>query len=147
MERPQKTGMFHLFGLSKTDGVVAQVVDAVPAAQESITQNGQRANRLGEVHAHKRADAGALDLENVVVGSDGEVVASQGEGQVGQVSTLVTVDSVLAVPGLLGANLRVPTDGLVSQRTPTREAKQNSELTGDQQEWRAERSERYQCRG
>lgn len=107
--------MFHLFGLGKTDGVVAQVVDAVPTAQESITQNGQGTNGLREVHAHQRADAGALDLKDVVVGSDGEVVASQGEGEVGQTSALVTVDSVLAVPRLLGANLLVPIERLASQ--------------------------------
>lgn len=95
---PQKASLSHLFGLGKADGVVAQVVDAVPPAQESITQNGQRTNRLREVHAHQSADARTLNLEDVVVGSDGEVVASQGEGEVGQVGALVALNGVLAVP-------------------------------------------------
>lgn len=100
---------FHpLLGLGETNGVIANVVDRVPPAQESVTENGERAGGLGEVHAHKGRDARALDLEDVVKGGNGEVVASQGKRQVGQTVTLVTVNGVLTVEALLGANLLVP---------------------------------------
>ena len=52
----------HLFGFGQPNCVVAKVIDAVPFAQERVTQNGQWADGLGEVHAHEAADAGALDL-------------------------------------------------------------------------------------
>lgn len=83
------------------------VVHAVPLAQERVTQDGQGTNGLGEVHAHEAADAGALDLEDVVIGGNGEVVTGQGEGEVGQAVTLVTLDGVLASEALLGTNLLV----------------------------------------
>lgn len=97
-----------LFGLGQSNGVVAQVVDAVPLAQECVTQDGQGPHGLGEVHAHEAADARARDLQDVVVGADGEVVAGEGEGHVRQRVTLLTLDGVLSGEGLLGTNLLVP---------------------------------------
>lgn len=88
--------------------MVAQVVDTVPLAQESVTQNGQRTHRLGEIHAHEAANAGALDLQNVVVSGDGEVVAAESESHVRQRVTLLTLDSVLSSERLLGTDLLVP---------------------------------------
>lgn len=73
-----------LLSLGKTDLTVAQVVDAVPPAQESIAEDSERAHRLGEVHTHEGANAGALHLKDVVVRADGEVVTAQGNGQVGE---------------------------------------------------------------
>lgn len=51
-----------LLGLSQTNRVVTKIIDAVPLPQESVSQDGKGTNRLGEVHPHKGADAGALDL-------------------------------------------------------------------------------------
>lgn len=102
-----------LFRLGQTDCVVAQVVHAVVPTKERITQDGQGANGLGEVHAHEAADARALDLQNVVVGTDSEVVATEGKGEVGKRVTLLTFDGVLSSEGLLGTNLLVPIDRLV----------------------------------
>lgn len=87
-----------LLGLGETDGTVAQVVDAVPLAEESITKDGKRTDRLREVHAHESANARSLDLQDVVESADGEVVSAQGDGEVGERVTLGTVDSVLTVP-------------------------------------------------
>lgn len=87
-----------LLGLGETDGTIAQVVDAVPLAKESISKDSKRTDRLREVHAHKGTDAGSLDFQNVVESSDGEVVSAQGDGEVGKRVTLSTVDSVLTVP-------------------------------------------------
>lgn len=83
------------------------VVHAVPLAQECIAQDGQGTNGLGEVHSHEAADAGALNLEDVVIGADGEVVAGQGEGEVGQAITLIALHAVLTSEALLGTNLLV----------------------------------------
>lgn len=100
-----------LLGLGKADGVVANVVDTVPAAQERVTQDSQGTDGLREVHAHEAADAGALDLQDVVKGADREGVAGQSEGEVGQRVTLGTVHGVLTVPALGGTNLLVPEGG------------------------------------
>lgn len=112
LNHPHKTSGYrsnsqHLLGLGKTNLAVAKIVDAVPLAQESVTEDSERTNRLREVHAHEGANAGALNLQNVVKGCDGKVVAAQGNGQVGERVALSTVDCVLAVPRLLGANLFV----------------------------------------
>ena len=96
-----------LFGLGQADGVVAQVINTVPLAQERVTKNGQGANGLGEVHAHEATDAGALDLQNVVVWADGEVVAAQSEGEVGQAVASAAFHGVLTSEGLLGTDLLV----------------------------------------
>lgn len=81
---PTLRSIGRLFSFAKSNGVVAQVVNAVPLAQECVTQDGQRTHGLGEVHAHEAADAGTLNFQNVVIGADGEVVAAEGEGQVRQ---------------------------------------------------------------
>ena len=104
---PKNSLVQYLFRLGQADGTVANVVHGVPLAQESVTQDGKRAHGLREVHAHEGADAGALDLKGVVVGADGEVVAAQGEGQVRQRVTLVTLDRVLSSEALGGTDLLV----------------------------------------
>lgn len=101
-------GVYPLFGLAEADSAVAKVVHAVPLPQESITQNSQGAGGLREVHTHKGADAAARHLKDVVVRGNGEVVAAQGEGEVGQGGALVTVDRVLAGKALGSTNLLVP---------------------------------------
>ena len=97
-----------LLGLGKANGRVAHVVDGVPLPEESVSKDSKRASRLWEVHTHESRDAGSLNLENVVIGTDGEVVASKRECEVGQTVTLVALNRVLAVESLLGANLLVP---------------------------------------
>jgi hypothetical protein len=97
----------NLCSLGKTDGALAQVIDGVPLAQESITQNSQGTNRSREVHAHKGRDTASLDLEDVVVGANGKVVTTELEADVGKAVTDRAVDGVLAVEALLGANLLV----------------------------------------
>ena len=77
--------------------MVTQIVNAVPPSQESITKDGERANGLGEVHAHEAADAGTLDFQNIVVRADGEVVARKGDSEVRKVVTFGAVNCVLAV--------------------------------------------------
>jgi hypothetical protein len=101
-----------LFGLGQTNGVVANVVDTVPAAQEGVTQDSQGTHGLREVHTHEATDAGALDFKDVVVGANLEGVAGQGESEVGQRVPLSTVNGVLAVPALGGTNLLIPSKGV-----------------------------------
>ena len=98
----------HLFGLSETNGAVAKVIHTVPLPQESISQDGQGADGLREVHTHEGTHAGALNLQSVVVRGDGELVAAQTKSEVGQGRTLLAVNIVLAQPVLGGTDLLVP---------------------------------------
>lgn len=97
----------HLFGFGQTNSALAQVVDRVIASQERVTKDGKWTNRLREVHSHEAADAGAGDLQSVVVRSDGEVVAAKSESDIRERVPLGTVKSVLAIPRLCGTNLGV----------------------------------------
>lgn len=94
-----------LFGLCKTYSIVAKVVDGVPLAEESIAQDDKGTSWLWDVKAHERADAAALNLENVVVGGDCEVVSGQGECQIRQAVALVALNRVLAVVALWRVSL------------------------------------------
>ena len=100
-------GSSSLLRLGKTNRVVAEIVDGVPLPQKRITENGQRTSWLGDVKAHKGADAAALDLEDVVVGGDGEVVASESEGEVGKGVALIALNGVLTVEAFLGTDFLV----------------------------------------
>lgn len=118
---PSHRVLGNLFRLSQTDGVVTDIIDTVPAAQEGITQDSKGTHRLGEVHAHEAADAGALDLQDVVVGANSELVTTQGEGEVGQRVTLVALDTVLTSEALSGTDLLVPVEWVSEEVTKTRE--------------------------
>jgi hypothetical protein len=45
-----------LLGLSKSNGVVSEIVDRVPLSEESITKNGQRTSWLWEVDSYRTLD-------------------------------------------------------------------------------------------
>lgn len=94
-------------GLGETDTVAAEVVDGVVSAEESITENGKRTSRGGDIEAHEGRDTRTLDLKDVVVGANGEVVAGQGEAEVRERVTRAALDSVLAIVALLGTDLLV----------------------------------------
>ena len=98
----------HLLRLGKTDAVASDIIDGVPPPEESITENSKRAHGLGEVHTHEGRDARTLDFEDIVKGTDGEVVAGKCESEVGQTVTFITLNSVLSIVTLLSANLLVP---------------------------------------
>jgi len=97
----------HLLGLGETDSRVADIVNRIPPPEEGVSKDGKGTYGLREVHAEEGRDTRSLDLENVVVSTDGEVVASQSEGEVGQTVTLVALNGVLAVVGLLSTDLLV----------------------------------------
>ncbi len=96
-----------LLGLGQPNGVVAEVVHAVPLPQESISQDCEGSDGLGEVHRHEGADAGALNFEDIVVRGNGEVGTGQGEGKVWKGVSLVAFDCVLSIEGLLGTDFLV----------------------------------------
>lgn len=127
--------MGNLFRLSQTDGVVTDIVDTVPTAQEGITQDSKGTHGLGEVHAHEATNARALDLQDVVMGANSELVATQGEGEVGQRVTLVTLDTVLASEALSGTDLLVPVEWV--SKEGYRDMGKN-QLTAARPWWRAE---------
>jgi hypothetical protein len=52
----------YLLGFSKTNGITAKVIYAIPFPEEGISENGKRTNGLGKIYAHKSADAGTLHL-------------------------------------------------------------------------------------
>lgn len=93
--------------LSQTNGVLAEVINGVPPAQEGISQDDKGADRLGEVHALEGGDAATRDLQDVVVSGNAEVVARESKGDVGELVTLGALNRVLAVVTLLGTNLLV----------------------------------------
>ncbi|GMG04416.1 unnamed protein product [Aspergillus oryzae var. brunneus] len=96
--------------LGQANSTVAEVVHTVPLPEERVTQDGQGANGFREVHAHEGADARSLDFKSVVVGTNGEVVSAQGEGEVRQGIALVTVNRVLAGEALLGTDFLVTSE-------------------------------------
>jgi hypothetical protein len=96
-----------LLCLCKTNSVVAEIVHRVPSTEESIAQNSQRTGWFGEVHTHEGGNARSLHLEDVVVWSNGEVVAAEVEGQVWHAVTLIALNRVLSVVTLLGTDLFV----------------------------------------
>lgn len=96
-----------LFGLGQANSSLAKVVDGVVAAQECVTQDGKRTDRLRNVHSHEGRNAAARHLQDVVIGADGEIVPAEPEGDIREVLALVAVNRVLSVVALLGANLAV----------------------------------------
>lgn len=99
--------IIRLFGLGKTNSSLAEVIDRVVSAQESIAEDDQGAHGLGEVHAHKGGNAAARHLKDVVRSREAVLGASKAEGDVGEGVALGTVDGVLATVALLGANLSI----------------------------------------
>lgn len=89
--------LIHLLRLGNANSVLLQVVNGVPFAKESITKNGEWASWLWNIHTHESRNAGALDLKNVIKWTDGEVMASEGEGEIWQAVALVALHGVLAV--------------------------------------------------
>lgn len=96
-----------LLGAGQTNGVLAEVVDRVVPSEESIAKNNKGTNRLREVHALEGRDTAAGNLEDIVSGGEAVVGSRKGEGDVGKGLALVTLNRVLAVVALLGANLLV----------------------------------------
>lgn len=96
-----------LLSSSKANAVGTEIIDRVPLPQEGIAEDGQRTRRRRDIHAKEGRDAGSLDLEDVIIGRDGEVVPGEREADILEFGTLVAVDAVLPVEALLGANLLV----------------------------------------
>ena len=104
-----------LLGPGKSNAARTKVVNRVPPPQECVAEDGKGSDWLREVHAHEGRDAGALNLEDVVVGGNGEVVTGQSEREIGKRPTLRTVNGVLTVVRLLRTNLFVTVILLVCQ--------------------------------
>ena len=49
-------------GFSKTNGITAKVIYAIPFPEEGVSEIGKGANGLGKINAHKSAGAGTLHL-------------------------------------------------------------------------------------
>ena len=72
----------NLLGRCKTNSIATKVIDGVIAAKESIAEDSKRTCWRWDIHCSECRDAGALDFQNVIKGRDGEVLASQGEGEI-----------------------------------------------------------------
>lgn len=96
-----------LLGFGKADRVIAQIVNRVPSSQESITQDSKGPYRLREVYSHDGADATTLNLKNIVKGTNGKIVAGEGESKIWKRVTFRAINSILSVPSFLGANLLI----------------------------------------
>jgi hypothetical protein len=100
-----------LLGFSKTNGIIAKVINAIPSPEEGVSENSKGTNGLGKIHAHKSADAITLHVQNIVIWADGEAVATKVEGKVGKTITFRAINGVLAAPRLCSTNLLVTTSG------------------------------------
>lgn len=69
-------------GLSETNGIVAEIIDAVPLPQECITQDSERSDGLWEIYAHESRDTRSLDLQDVIKSSNREVGAGESKGHI-----------------------------------------------------------------
>jgi hypothetical protein len=101
-------GKASLLRLGETYGIVAEIINRVPLPQESISKNSKRTYRLREIHAHECRDARALNFEDVVERSDGEIVAGKSETHVGEAISLLAINRILSIKGLLGTYFAVP---------------------------------------
>ena len=106
-----------LLGQGKSNTVGGQIIHRVPFPEEGIAQDNEGTSRLGNIKRSKRADARALHLKNIVVWRDGKVVAGEGESQIGEAVTLLTLDGVLTVVGLLRTHLLVAVKQLARHRS------------------------------
>lgn len=97
----------NLLGLGEAYSVVTQIINRVPSSQESITQDGEGSYRLRKVHSHDSADASALHLKNIVIGTNCKLVTGEGEGKIGKRVAFRAFNSKLSVPSLLGTNLLI----------------------------------------
>lgn len=96
-----------LFSSGQTDGVLAEVVDRVVAAEESISKNDERSSGGRDVHALEGGNAVSRDLEDVVACGQAVLGTSKVECDVGERTDLVALNGVLATETLLGTNLLV----------------------------------------
>lgn len=99
--------MHHSFGSGQTDGVLAEVVDRVVAAEESISKNDEGSSGRGDVHALEGGNTVSRYLEDVVASGQAVLGTSKVECDVGERADLVALNGVLATETLLGANLLV----------------------------------------
>lgn len=98
---------FYLLGTSKTNSILAQVVNRVVASEESISKNNERTSRFGDVHSLEGRDTGTLKLQYIVGSRETVVGTGKVKGDVRQRLDSFTLNGVLAVPTLLSANLLV----------------------------------------
>src|SRR4051794_8460730 len=91
--------------LRQTNAGASNVIHRVPLPQECISKNSKRADGLGEVHTHKGRDTRSLNFQDVIKGTNSEVMACKREGEIGKSITLVAFYGILSVEGLLSTNL------------------------------------------
>jgi hypothetical protein len=60
-----------------------------------------------DIHRYERGDASALHLKHVIGRLQWVRLATEVEGQIGQLGNRATVDHILSIPAFLGANLRI----------------------------------------
>lgn len=99
--------LLQLFSSGQTDGVLAEVIHRVVAAEESISKNDERSSGRRDVHALEGGNTVSRYLENVVAGGQAVLGTSKVECDVGERADLVALNGVLATETLLGANLLV----------------------------------------
>lgn len=99
--------LLNLLGTGKTNSVLAEVVDRVVAAEESIAEDDQGTGRWGDIHALEGRNAASRDLKDVVRGWETVVGTSKVEGDVGKRALLAAVNRVLAVVALLSTDFFV----------------------------------------
>lgn len=102
--------------LGKADGAPTEIVNGEVSAEEHVADDPERTPRKVDIHTREGADAGILDVENVVGSPDRERLAAKVEGQFRQAWDLLARYGVLTVPRTGGTN---PTDKSSAPRTET----------------------------
>lgn len=102
--------VLQLCGPGNAYSVLTEIVNGIPLTEEGVAKYHERASWLWDILTHESRDTRTLDLKDIVVRADGKVVPSQSKGQVWEAVTLLTLNSILTVEGLLSAKLPVPSN-------------------------------------
>lgn len=105
--------------VGEPNSVAAEVVDGKVLAEEGVADDPKRTDRGGDVHAGKGRDAGTASVQDIVLTLELVLFPVEDKRELGKRGHGVAVDSVLAVPRLLGADSDVsrvqPSDSLLVQ--------------------------------
>jgi len=96
-----------LFRLREPNAVFPEIVDGVILSQKGVADDPDGAEGGRNVDALEGRDTCSLGVQDVVCGGETEVVAREGECDIGEGGDFVAVYGVGSVPGLFGADFFV----------------------------------------
>jgi hypothetical protein len=91
-------------GRSESNSVPTEIVDGVVLSEESVTDDPQGTDGGGDVHTGEGRDTSSTSVEDVVGSLELVDLSTEAERHLGKRLDSVTVDSVLSLPSLGGAD-------------------------------------------